>query len=202
MDWQSLLIAASVGLAALLTAAFSGLRLYINAWFVKHVKKLNRATYVRQIEKVSNFLQVLDECKLILEVDSILVYQGHNCGGLPSPGRPYTTRAIHGWRRDGKDPLKRYGFDNQVDLHAVKMLEDMIKVGVSFQVFEDMPKDAKLRSYFAAEGTKFARLYFLGLADSDMIFMSFASYTVTFSETDIENMLVLVDKMRSLLELE
>lgn len=202
MDWQPILTALAIGAGAMVAAASLGLKELVAAWFKKVTKKVARATYVKQIEKVANFLEILDQCKEIREVDRILLYHGHNCGGLPSPGKSYTTRAIHGWSKDGKDPLKKYGFDNQVDLHYVKMLEDMIKAGVSTQVFDQMPKDAKLRSYFASEGTRYARLYFLGVLDYEMIYICFASYTDPFSDADVENMMVYVDQLRSLLEFE
>ncbi len=203
MDWHSVLIAAGVGLAAIIAAVLSGLRGVILTWFNKAQRRMNRATYMKQIEKIAKFLEVLESARTIQEVDSLVVYHGHNCGGMPSPGGQYTVKAVHAWARNGTDPLDMYGFDQQVDLHYVKLLEDMIKTGFSIQQFQFMAEAAKLRSYFALEGVKHARFYFLGIVDTnEVIFVCFSSYTNDFNDLDKRRMEIYVDQIRSLLEFE
>jgi len=200
--WHTVLVAASVGLAAILTVLLSGVKDLLSEWFTRCVKRLRHKTYVQKIEKVATFLETLQRSRDVTKVDRYLVYHGRNCGGLPCPGKPYTVAAIHGWARDGSDPLQRYGFDQQVDLHYVKMLGDMMACGHSEQVTERMPEGAKLKQYFIDEGTKHARLFYLGLVDKELIYVCFASYGETFGVADLIKLTVITDRMRSLLETE
>ncbi|MFO0863552.1 MAG: hypothetical protein U0744_02640 [Gemmataceae bacterium] len=178
-DWSVILSTIATGAAGLILAFFAGTTSAVKAWFKR---RTTRKTYGEQMGRYGAFTEELEALKSIKPVDQVVVLRGHNCGGLPNPGKPYTVHAIQGWQRCEAggpclDPTKRFQRGLQVDAHYARMLEDVVKQGVSIQVFEKMPAEARLRGYFELDGVRTAHLYFLGLHDDELIFVSVASKT-------------------------
>lgn len=198
--WQAVLVALAGGIALLVTALFTGLKRVLDEWVAKFSKRVRKRTYIQQIEKLADFLEQFEKIKKIVEVQRCIIFHGHNCGGLPTPGKPYTVRAVHGWTtKEGKDdPGDKYDFDLHVDGHYIRMLEDIVKTGAVTQALESMPADSKLRSYYVEEGVRYSKLYYLGMIDDELIFLAAATYDLeVFSEKTVVGLQVMVDRLRS-----
>lgn len=187
-DWKTIAASvagvAGVGLAGVTAAYFKGLRSWVER---RWAKKTSRRTYGEHMANLSAFSEELESLRKIDRVSQVIVFRGHNCGGLPTPGRPYTVHAIQGWQRTDpakpalSDPGRRYRRGLQVDAHFTRMLEDVIREGVSIQVTEKIAPDAKLKGYFELDGIAVAVIYYLGLHDDELLFLSVSSSTEDFA---------------------
>lgn len=200
--WETVWIALASGATILIAAIFAGIKDVISVWFVKIVRKMRKRTYIQQIEKLAVFLETLDEMRKIRDLQRCLIFHGHNCGGLPTPGKPYTVRALLGWhsKPEKEDPLKKYNFELQVDSHYTRMLEDVIKNGRCTQVTKNMPSDSKLRHHYELEGVQMTEIYYLGLIEDELIFLSASSYDVDkFSPSTYSDVEIAVERLRSIM---
>lgn len=201
MDWTSVLGALALGLVLLITTLFTGFKEVITVWFKKFTQNVSKTTYVRELERLASFLHAFEDIQKIVGIDRCLIFRGHNCGGLPTAGKPYTVRAIHGWvNKPGKEePIQQYDFDLQVDSHYIKLLEDMIRNGCTTQVVSELPENCKIKLYYVAEAVTYSELHFLGVIDAELIFLSAASYGDVFQDKTRNGLIVQVDRMRSLM---
>lgn len=201
-NWQAVVIAIAAGLALVVTAFFSGLKEIVQTWMSRLNRKLKKQTYIQRVEKLAEYMDIFYSLKKLGSVQRCLIFHGHNCGGLPTPGKPYTVRAVFGWSTEpGKDdPLKKYDFELQVDDHYVRMLADLIKNGSIECVTDAMVDGSKLRTLYEMEGVKYTKLYYLGLIDNELIFLSAGSYSLIEFEHRIETELdFAIDRMRTLM---
>jgi hypothetical protein len=202
--WQAaVLTALSLGLVSLITIVFTGLREVVTTWFRSVTNNMRRKSYLTHISRVAKFLALVESVRDIEEVQRVVLFRGHNCGGVPVPGKPYTVRAIDGWTSDKEkqDPLQKFDFALSVDADYVAMLKEMLAQGVVSKVTEKMPNDSRLKAYYESEGVLFSQMYYLGVVDSELIYISVGSYrTTNFSrKTEIDVQLV-VDRIRSVLD--
>lgn len=201
-SWSALTAAIALGLAGIIAVLFSGLKEIINEWARNIVSQMKRKTYLTRIERLASFLHVLESIRDLPEVQRCILFTGHNCGGLPTAGKEYSVRALEGWTtKEGKEsPEEKFNFALKVDAHYTKALKDMMEQGHINQLVADMDINAKLRAYYESEGVKFTRMYFLGIAEQDLIFLSVGSYDQDhFSRpTDIDLQLK-IDRMRNLI---
>lgn len=198
--WAIVISAMTAGLGLLITAVIVGIKDTITVWFQQLHKRIKKKTYVQQVEKLAEFLEIFEGIKKIPEIQRCLVLTGHNCGGLPTPGKPYTVRAIHGWAtKEGKpNPLEKYNFELQVDVHYIRALEDVIKKGISEQEFHLMPQDAKLKMLYEIDGVKYAQMHYLGIIEEELLFLSASTYDGTvFGHDTCVQLRWAVDRMKS-----
>jgi hypothetical protein len=200
MDWTPFYVALGLGAAGLAGAIFSGLTTAIQTWFKR---RTSRRTYGEQMAKYGKFTEELEGTSTVASVCQVIVFRGHNCGGMPTPGKPYTIHAIQGWHRtgDGKcvDPPRRYSLGLQVDAHFSRMLEDVVREWFSIQITEKIPAEAKLRGYFELDGIAAANVYYLGLHDEELIFVMVASCGGPFTDRDKLEINDRVTNMRGLI---
>ena len=199
-SWAIIASALAVGLAGLIAATFTTLREAFPVWLKR---RITRRTYAEMMAKLSAFSEELEALRKIPSVDQVVVMCGHNCGGLPTPGKPYTVEAIQGWQRCPEsgaciDPCRRYRRGLQVDAHYTRMLEDLVKEGLSIQVTDKIPPEAKLRGYFELDGIVACTMFYLGLHGDELIFASIASSKGEFSAREKLEINDRVATMRSL----
>lgn len=198
--WGSILVAVSAGVVLIVTAFLGGFKELITIWFSKISKRMKRKTYAHSVERLAEFLEIFQSIQEIKAIQRCLVLHGKNCGGLPTPGKPYTVRAVHGWttKTGKKDPFLLHNFDLQVDVHYIRLLEDVIKIGYSEQVFDLMPNDSKLKMLYEMEGVKYEQLHYLGLIDGELLFISASAYDQTeFDRSTHLQLQSAIDRMRA-----
>lgn len=200
--WGVFGVAVASAAALIVTAMATGFRDIIVAWTKKIINSVKRSNYLGRIRRMQKFLHLFETLRIIEEVQRCVIFTGHNCGGMPSAGKAYTVQCLDGWSvKPGKtDPAKTYNFSMRVDAHHTHMLQIMIEKGFVVKEVKDMPNDATLRAYYESEGVKFTNLYYLGILDDELIYLSVGSYDIDkFSRiTEIELQLA-VDRMRSLI---
>jgi len=202
--WETVIASIITGVVIVVAAFFTGLRDIVITWLHRLQIQLRRRTYTQRVEQLARFLEVFEGLGKINGVDRAVIFHGHNCGGLPAPGRPYTVKAIHAWCNEPSkgELVERYGFELQVDVHYIRVLEDLVKTGHSIQDMSVMPEDSKLYDYYNDEGVKYSILYYLGIVDKELIFLSVASYTGALEKKDIVKLEFEVDHLRAIMEEE
>lgn len=199
--WQVVSVAIATGIAAIFTVMLSGIRELVIVWFKAIIAHINRKNYLGYIHKMAKFLSCFESLKKIEEIQRCVLFTGHNCGGMPSPGKLYTVQSLDGWTmKPGKsDPAEVYNFSMKVDSHYTKMLQEMIEIGHTEQITQDLASEAIIRAYYESEGVLFTSLYYLGLLDDELIYLSVGSYDITaFSRKTQIDLQLVVDRMRNL----
>lgn len=173
------LAAAAAGVAA---AAGTGVKGIVAAWFKRRERAMLKEGYAQGLKNLAEFSGILERLRRVQSVDRVLVFVGQNGGGLPVPGKPYTVRSYFGWStRPGVESLGNYNFDLLVDRAYMTMLLKMIEEGSVVNTTETMSDGAILRTFYRDEGVKQSLLYFLNCDESQLVYLSVASYAGEFT---------------------
>jgi hypothetical protein len=204
MDHIEAIIAASAALfIALIVAATPGLKSILSAWLKRWENKLIQSSakraYRNGIERLAEFHTVLEQIRDLPWVDRVLVMVGKNGGGTPKPGKPYTVEAIHGWsQKPDAYPEKLYNYQMQIDAFYIEMINRMIKEGMVINKTDGMPANAVLTALYKQENVFESITFCVNLSDHELIFLSVASYTKSFTEGEIAKVLIHLNRMRSI----
>jgi len=202
--WTMIVTALGVGLVAVITLFFNELKVVVADWFAALRKRLKRESYAARITAIAKFMTAIEALREVPQVDRVIVYRGHNCGGMPTPGKPFFVRAFYGWSKDkNKDPMDRYDFEISVDLHYMKVLEEVLitdKGGLSKQKVSEMPEGSRLRMFYENEGVVESRLYFLAVVEEELLYCSVASYKEPFSAGCANEIDLRIEQLRSALD--
>lgn len=200
MDWSQILYALAAALMGFVVAVVAGTRDLVVAW-LERLAKGERRLMADRIGKMAAYMEALEAARLVPCVDRIIVFRGMNGGGLPSPGKPYSIKGLHGWARDRKrNPASRYNFDMPVDAYASRLIEQIIKDGVVDVAASLIPEDAAMHAYYAAEGVIASRLYFLRIDGNETLYLSLASFDSGFSDRDRAEMDLVANRIRAALK--
>lgn len=203
------LIAAAV---VLITALSTGLRELIATWFAVLKHRLNVESYINQLECFGKFLREIEMMREIKNVHRVLLFRGHNSGGLPTPGHSYSIRAVFGWAKnssdpntcnygDEDDPDDTYGFEILADADYMSTIAKVMTDRCVFLKVAEMPGNSKLRRFLEAEQVKHAMIIFMGIVDRvNLLFMVVSTYNnEEFSQTDVTRIELAADKIRSMI---
>jgi hypothetical protein len=172
--------AAIVGAIGLATYFFKS-----GAW--KEIKLRKRSMdFVHGMES----LQRIYSCMARIQhnfASRVLIFSGHNSGGLPRVGSGFWVSALH-WVEHPRNALTNFGdYENiSVDLQYITMLLDANKEGTVFLKVAEMPSSL-LKNYYMAEGVSESIIVFLGIREKSMFYMSIARYSdeESFSTMDL-----------------
>ena len=203
--WGVILTAVGVGATALIAAFFTGLK----ELCAKMVARLGRRIDghddfdpVAMLAMLSEFNVLLQESRKLPNAGRVLVFVGHNCGGLPEAGKPYTVRSHTGWSVNDADAAKytNFAFDFEVDEPYRQMLNDANRVGVVSLVTKAMAP-GMLRTIYEAEGVVHSLMYSLRVDTkrNKFAYMTVASYHAEFGPAERALADLFVYRMRSLL---
>lgn len=186
MDWTTFLAALLGALAGVIGAIFAGFKEFILDWF-KVMGKNMRARYASRLGGMAEFIEAVDNVGKVSDaISRVIVFRGKNGGGLPSPGKPYTSKGMMAWAKDGVvDPMKRYGHDLVVDDFHARLLAEMVKDGKVSVDFDKVPDTAKLKTYYRGEGVTHSILYFLNLDGDELLYLSVGSFGKVFTDADL-----------------
>lgn len=201
--WNALVVAMFTAVGVVITSLIPSVRAIVANLLAYWASRMRRTTYMNQMKKMYEFFCLFERLKKLPELQRVVLFRGFNCGGFPSPGKPFTVSAIEGWttKEEKINPADKFDYTIKVDGAYIGMLQDMIRNGQSVQVTDNMPENAKLRRYYESEGVQFTQLYFVGVVDRELIFLSVGSYDARefARQTNIE-VQIIVDQMRTLIE--
>lgn len=201
-DWSAYLAIVFAALAGLIAGAFGGLRQVLDAYMARWKKRIDTPALsgVRLLAKLSDLYGVFEEAKSVPVVERALVFVGHNCGGLPEPGKRYTVRAQIGWGSRDNEAIKRFAFDLEIDEEYARILNEVNRVGFKLLEVEEMPPSL-LRQIYKREKVKYSALFRLchDQETNEFGYASFASYTEPFSEDDLSGLSLVSSRLRNIL---
>lgn len=205
MTWNDAVIAIAIafagGVAGLLTAYFGGFKEYVSAWWRSKVKDLKRKEYAYGLRLLGEYKSAIDNGLAKLEyVDRLVIYCGHNGGGIPKPGMPYTVRGVYAWSKRGDDLYTKYNFDLRIDGDYYKMLADLVGRGSLVNVTTEMPDTSALKSFYVEEKVVASALYLLNISEEDnaLYYVSVATYNQPFTREQLVRVEMAVQRLRSL----
>lgn len=183
-----------------LTAVFSSVLQELGKLLISKIRRKAK-DFSNGLESLAKFHAVFEQIREKKYVDSVLLFEGKNGGGVPKAGSVFTTRAIFGWATDpDAHPERVYDTQFKIDSHYITLLCEVLERGSVFINYEDLPKGSMLRAFYASEGVKYAQMYFIQLDDpnNSLIYASIASYTQPFDENQTNEIMLLIQRIRSL----
>lgn len=116
--------------------------------------------------------------------ERVILFAGHNSGGVPRAHSPFYVSALHGSTNNNRIKLADYQ-NLQVDSHYIRMLLDCEREGIVDLQVDGMP-DCQLKDYYLAEGVLHSLIVFLGIVENKFLYMSISRYSdKPFTETEI-----------------
>lgn len=198
--WGPVIAAVISALGTLLITSTTGIQKLIKTYFDNAAKRMVRTRFAHGVKRVAEFHRILEEFRVAPFVDRVLLFRGSNCGGIPDPKRPYNVRCFYGWSKDPlKHPEDTYNFNVAVDSHYMTKLLNILQNGVSVQITTAIPDTARLKSYYTSEGVVASVGYFLSMDDNEMIYISVASYKAEFTQPQLMQLSMIIDRARACL---
>lgn len=124
--------------------------------------------------------------------ERVIVFYGHNSGGIPQPGSPFYATAVHWEKRDGygkmhgkpEESIRDYA-SLPVDGACIEMLNTMRQHGCYRFTTSEEDEHSMLRKIYENTGVTDALLVYLGIFRKRIYYVSFAKYSKMFSEEEI-----------------
>lgn len=180
---------------ALLTAIFGFVK-----WLLPFLRQMQLDKWRRRTEQGARDIQSMyDEMDAILNngAQRVIIFSGHNSGGLPRPGAPFYVSAQH-WSFDGpaRWSPERYQ-ELPVDGEYANMLVSIMDKGHVRYTTEEM-EPCQLRDIYKAEGVTDSLVLYLGSRDKQLRYMSVALYHGTFTDNQITEIRIRANTIRRL----
>lgn len=140
----------------------------------------------------------MDEIRFTTGAHRVAVFRAHNGGGLPQMGKPFFVSSLH-WSLDATHSLRfpADGYQSTpVDASYARLLQELLaRRAVHADPKAMQPGDIVARIY-QAEGIVDAYWFYLAAVDSELSFISVASYTRPFTPEEVTKMEMTVNRMR------
>lgn len=200
-EWVTIVLTAvGASIVAVLATLTTNIKRLLDTLFDRIINHWLRKRYRRGLEKATDVALILDQIRQLGTIDRVLWFVGENGGGIPTVGRKYTVRAERGWsKKNDIDVLKRYNFDLVVDSLYCEMLVKMMTDGKVINTVQSMPDSAILKVFYQDEGVKQAVIYYLGIVDNQLHYLSVASYEKEFTPIELIRVEMLIQRLRSLI---
>lgn len=196
-DDMSTIITAS----AALIAAILGAKPFWEWMKIRSAKKEKESADHHYLEQMFYLKQIADKMALIRHlktVTRVIIFIGHNGGGLPRVGSRYYTSAVH-WdvEPEYEGLLKEYR-GVEVDGAYIEMLLDSHNHGCVKMVTATMP-ECKLKRYYQDEGVVESLVFYLDMEDNNFIYLSVSSHEEGgLSKQDESNADLIASSLRNL----
>lgn len=201
---QPIVIAVVAVVVTWLTAVQSGLRevtlAYLKRWKVRIEATEGKRAHIDGIRRIKEFKLTLDQLENLSFVTRVLLFVGSNCGGTPTPGKPYTVKCIDGWsHRKGEHPEQMYDFALRVDAAYADTLLRLIAEGIVVNETDRMPEKSQLRRFYETEKVLHSVLLPIDLTATDFLFISLAKYDEpAFTEPQVAQITLIIQRLRSI----
>jgi hypothetical protein len=181
-------VAKIIGGTSALIAAICGAAKYLLPWATKRIM-------VKDVHRGIIMLNALHEAmESAIESGAahrVIIFSAHNSGGIPRPGCPFYSSAIH-WAID-RQWARHQGFSEEklsdykhleLDHAYVSMLTTMLSANEYHFITEKEPAGL-LKSVYEKTGVSDSLLVYLGVHEKRMIYASFARYGGNLSDDDM-----------------
>ena len=157
-------IASAIGVIA--TGAFAFIKWYL-PWRRERSLNANTISGLQSISRVYETMKEIEESA----VERVILFAGHNGGGIPSASKPFYVTALH-WVADAESSKIIEDYVNiRVDAEYVTMLLTIRERGFLMLETKSMP-DCKLKHYFQLEGVTASMVVFLTVKDKRFYYFS------------------------------
>jgi len=138
-------------------------------------------------------------------IERAIMFEGHNCGGEPSPDKPYYVDVIQPRIAEvpghlSADKIKEKYSEMQVDSHYIYMLRDLLKKDhILFNVAEMPP--CLLRDIYTSkeEEIKHSLVSLVGIRQNSIIYISQATTSPSMDSETLFNAKLAARKIRNLI---
>lgn len=174
-------IGAIIGACGALLAATLGPP--IAAWLKARSEKREQAVFAG-LENTVGIMEVMATFHDI-GAERVILWTGHNGGGLPAGGSPFYTSAVHRVIAQGHMDITANYQNILVDGHYIKMLLRAASDSERMAVLttKKMP-ECQLRRYYEAETVVESLIIVLGVARNSLYYLSVARYDRSFFEEE------------------
>ena len=206
-DWTVAIVAAvTLGVAGVIAMFFTKLKQAVEVvadLVIGRIKRGGSADWDRSLSFLAEFNAILHQADSVENVERVLVFIGHNGGGLPSKDSKYTIRSQIGWdlQPDGRRVYnENFRFNLVVDQHYCDMLHRVHERGRVVLTVADMP-ESMLRSIYEDEGVVQSAVYQLrhDRRRNRFGYVSVASKSRAFTAGELSRLDVVVARLRSAL---
>ena len=152
-------------------------------WWQSYRQKKSLISGLRTLHQVYTKMARMRE----FGAERVVVFGGHNSGGIPRAGSPFYATALHWMVPPGRSSdLADYN-ELVVDSVYIGMLVSLMERG-SYHFNVDTAKDCLLKSYYAMEGIKDSVIFYLACVDNTLLYLSCASYERKFTDNEVTSM--------------
>ena len=154
-------------------------------------------------------LQILhDTMKSCYEfgAERIIIFYGHDSGGIPRPGSPFYATAVHWEKKDGygkqhgrpEESIRDYA-QFPVDGAYIEMLNTMRQLGVYRFRMDEEHEPCLLRSIYEKSGVTDSLLVYLGIFHKRVYYATFARYDDFFSMDELTSIMLKANIIRGII---
>lgn len=168
---------------------------------VRHMLQRRRAermykSVMHGLEATRTIYGLLHEIVQSTSAERVVLFAGHNSGGVPRPHSPFYVTALH-WvcRPQERAHVIRDYQSMVVDPHYIGMLIDIERQGQVTLTTEHMP-ECHLKQIYESENVTQAVVFFIAITENKFLYLSVAKYEGIFDEWEVTRMRVKVMKMR------
>lgn len=183
---------------ALLTVFFSSKPLWnlANKWWDHFVEKKEAETYLQMMNHLRTLQTKMDNLCEETEATRVIIFAGHNSGGLPRPSSRYYVSSVH-WKVEEEYEEEMNDYRNiPVDPPYIDMLLKSHE-NFSYRFKPEEEKDCKLKRFYELEGVTDSVVYFLDISDNNFLYMSIATHTKGgFCDRDITKIEVMAHSIK------
>lgn len=157
-----------------------------------------RKSFVRYFTDFHQLAKDMDTIRCLVRAERVVIFSGHNCGGLPEIHKPFFVSSLH-WSVDAdflaQFPAEGYQ-DIPVDDPYVTLLMDLSIQGQVHADPERMAENSIIARFYRNEGVRDSYWFYLAAVDNQLSFISIASYTRRFTPGEVTDMEIAVNRMR------
>lgn len=143
--------------------------------------------------------------------ERVILFSGHNCGGIPSPTKPYYVTAMQWHSSTEEDTFRIEDYRRiRIDPAYIKMLytictPDAPEPNEPGWIFErhsacvvlnpvEMQR-CQIKTYYEAEGVSESLVIFLAISDFNLYYISVARYEGSFSDAEKAGIILAANKI-------
>lgn len=153
---------------------------------------------VSGLRRLSDTYDVLDSIVEDTSTDRVVIFAGHNQGGVPRPHCGFWVSALHAASNSNQIFIKSSYQNIEVDSHYIQLLVDVERFGLARLKTEEM-EASQLKSYYQLEGVKDSIVFFLGIKENKFLYLSSAKYYDSFTENEITTLKLKVNQVKNLI---
>lgn len=190
----------TLGIIGILTAAIASKPLMNGvSKIIEHfTSKAETATYIKMMEYLSSIQNCMREIRDRTQSSRVIIFAGHNGGGLPRPASRYYTTAVH-WEVEEEYALAMADYKNiPVDQKYITMLLKAYDKDF-YRFTTDAEEKSQLKRIYEAEGITDSIVFFLDVHEHNFIYCSVATKDPGgFDEKEVTKIEVLCYKLKEL----